>query len=504
MKIDIKISESLAGEYKIGTIFTPYLWSKFAIQKYGLLNDWLDGKTILDPTMGEGSLLEALIDVGLENGYALRELPIENMFGVDINSYFHAEAMKKFIDKYSIDMTERFFNNDILTFSQIKADIIFGNPPWQNFVDLPPAYKDFTKAFFHKYNLIGNTKRLLLGNSRIDIASLVIQKTIIDNMNNNGYAVFFIPLSILLNDGANENFRLFKVENTSYSLSSVYDFNSLEVFPGISTRYGIAKFNRNSSQQHPIPYYRFENGQWNHYYASPAKKPNGALLVDGNSNKKKPLLKIKVPSYAIPRQGINTCGANDIFFFNDYSMIDHDSCVVNKKYVLPKKFLFPLITAKNFSDLSEPVKWVLLPHCHNTGLPLTENELNKYPLLLYYLHQFKERLIKRKGTMINAHIKRGLWWSLLGVGKYSFSKFKIVWEAYGKKSFLPRIFNGVWQANQSLQAFIPCNDIVVAKKLLTDLCDPRVENYLLSSKMEGTMNWAQPGKISALLDISDR
>jgi thiamine pyrophosphate-dependent acetolactate synthase large subunit-like protein len=90
------------------------------------------------------------------------------------------------------------------------------------------------------------------------------------------------------------------------------------------------------------------------------------------------------------------------------------------------------------------------------------------------------------------------------VGKYSFSEYKIVWEAYGKKVFKPRIFDGIWQVNQSLQAFIPCNDVATANKILADLCDPRVEEYLLSSKMEGTMNWAQPGKISALLVFPDR
>lgn len=502
--MDTKILDSFASDFEIGTIFTPYVWSKFAIQKYGLLDDWLLGKTILDPTMGEGALLEALIDVALENGHTLGNLPIKNLFGVELNSKFHANAIEKFKNKYSIDMTGCFYNNDILTLSKIKTDIIFGNPPWQNFVDLPPAYKAFTKKFFHKFNLIGNAKELLLGNSRIDIASLVIQKTVVDNMHNTGYAIFFIPLSILLNDGANKNFRLFQVGDTQYSLSSVYDFNTIEVFLGISTRYGIARFDRNTSQQYPIPYFRYENGNWNEYFASPAVKSNGALIIDNNIDKKNIIPKIIVPSYAKPRQGINTCGANSIFFFEEYIALGNGLCKVNSKYILPQKFIFPLITTKNFVDATKPNKWVLLPYNQDTGKPLANDELNQHTTLADYLRQFQDCLEKRKGTMLNAYIKRGLWWSLLGVGKYNFSKYKIVWEAYGKKVFRPRIFHGSWQANQSLQAFVPCNDLVTANKILADLCDQRVENYLLSSKMEGTMNWAQPGRISALFEFSDR
>jgi hypothetical protein len=92
----------------------------------------------------------------------------------------------------------------------------------------------------------------------------------------------------------------------------------------------------------------------------------------------------------------------------------------------------------------------------------------------------------------------------MGVGLYNFTKYKIVWEAYGKKTFSPRLFNGYWQANQSLQAFIPCEDKKTAEQLLVQLSNPLVENYLLASKMEGTMNWAQPGKISSFLHFVDK
>lgn len=105
--------------------------------------------------------------------------------------------------------------------------------------------------------------------------------------------------------------------------------------------------------------------------------------------------------------------------------------------------------------------------------------------------------------MLNANMKRGYWWALLGVGEYNFFPFKIIWEAYGKAQFRPRIFSGRWQANQSLQAFIPVKTREEANRVLVLLNNKCVEDYLLSLKMEGTMNWAQPGKIKKLIRFEE-
>jgi hypothetical protein len=105
--------------------------------------------------------------------------------------------------------------------------------------------------------------------------------------------------------------------------------------------------------------------------------------------------------------------------------------------------------------------------------------------------------------MLNTWLKRGLWWALLGVGDYSFAPFKVVWEAYGKDTFKPRVFsahNGKpWQANQAMHAFIPCSTRDEAERLLDQLASSKIERYLRSLSMEGTCNWAQPGRIKRFL-----
>ena len=103
--------------------------------------------------------------------------------------------------------------------------------------------------------------------------------------------------------------------------------------------------------------------------------------------------------------------------------------------------------------------------------------------------------------MINVWISKGVWWALLGVGKYSFMPHKIAWEAYGKKNYRPKVFSGNWQGNQALHAYIPTEDLGSAVDLCRKLRDPVVEFYLSSQHMEGTRNWAQPGRISSLLNF---
>lgn len=503
---DIKTFDLSDKDLQIGDIFTPIKWGKFAVEKFGIFQKWIEGASIFDPTMGDGNLLEALISYGLSKGYSLNSLPVKNLYGNELNTHYYSQALSKFSKKYDIDMTSNFTNDDILILQPKKYDIIFGNPPWQNFVDLPESYKEQIKSYFFKFDLIGkSSQQLLLGGSRIDIAALIIQIVIKDFLKQNGEAIIFTPLSLFLNDGANKNFRNYRIGDVKYSAESIFDFNDEDVFDGIYTRYCLSHFIRNKSTKFPIPYFRSENGTWVEYIAKPLFGDTDPLsiLPKGEDSDLKNIKYIVIKKESTPRQGVNTCGANNIYFFNTLTRVDNNLVRVSNKsknkILLPKKFVFPLITAKEFKDKAPyPSKWVLLPYNSN-GKPLEWKQIEMFPELKTYLEENRETLQNRKGVMINAIFKRGYWWALLGVGKYNFFPYKVVWEAYGKKTFRPTIFEGYWQANQSLQAFIPVKNISEAERIKSELSDGQIEAYLLSLKMEGTMNWAQPGKIKKII-----
>jgi hypothetical protein len=506
---DIKTFDLSDKDLQIGDVFTPLKWGEFAIAKFDIFSKWINGASVFDPTMGEGNLLEALITHGLSKGLSIHELPTNRLFGNELNTVYFNKAISKFYEKYGLDMSENFTNEDFLRLTPEKYDIVFGNPPWQNFVDLPESYKEQIKSYFFKFDLIGNSQNLLLGGSRIDIAALIIQIALKDFLRKNGEAIIFMPLSLFLNDGANRNFRTYSIGEVKYCVSSVFDFNDEDVFGGIATRYGLSHFIRNKKPDFPIPYFRIENGLWNEFLAKPVFHETDPLSIlskeeGGDFDDIKPVL---IKKESRPRQGINTCGANDVYFFDTLNEVNEDLVSVSNKnkdnIVLPKKFVFPLITSKEFkSETTSPSKWVLLPY-NSKGKPLEWKQIQMFPELKHYLEANKEILQGRKGVMLNAILKRGQWWAMLGVGEYNFFPYKVVWEAYGKTSFNPTVFEGNWQANQSLQAFIPIKTLTEAKRIKTELSDKQIENYLLSLKMEGTMNWAQPGKIKKIIKYEE-
>lgn len=497
------------GNLSIGAFFTPLEWAEFVAEKFGFFGKWMGGATIFDPTMGEGNLLEALITIGIKRGQSPKELPIQNLYGVELNRQYFQTFFMKMKQKYDIDFpAENFCNEDIFFQRDERVfDAIFSNPPWQNFVDLPESYKPQIKERFHKYDLIENAKDLLLGGSRIDIAALVIQKTIAMNLKEGGEAVYFLPLSLLLNDGANQFFRKYKVNGVCYRIDKIIDFNDLDIF-GVATRYGVVHIMRDCKQSFPIDYDRWEKGKWKPHFANPIFNENDPLSIseESESSLMAEFEPIAVQKYAAPRQGLNTCGANEIFIFDHTEDKGINQCLVSNKSMetlLPKKFLYPLITGKNFSEENPvPHKWVLFPH-NNDGRPLEIEQIEREASLKKYLDANRKVLENRKGTLINVWIKKGYWWALFGIGDYCFYPYKVVWEAYGKIVFRPRIFPGNWQVNQSLQAFMPAKTLNEAESLLHKLSDKRVESYLLSLKMEGTMNWAQPGKIKKLLCFAE-
>jgi len=167
-----------------------------------------------------------------------------------------------------------------------------------------------------------------------------------------------------------------------------------------------------------------------------------------------------------------------------------------------------LLTKECFRNVhSKPKRFILLPYNPETGNPLTDAELNQHPALRSYLHRHMPALENRKGSLLGAWIKRGIWWACLGVGKYSFSPYKVVWEAYGKHNFAPQVFSAFegkpWQPNQAMHASIPCSTAKEAEFLLQQLESSHIERYLKSLNIEGTCNWAQPGRIKRFLKFAE-
>lgn len=504
---------------KNGVVFTPPAWAHWVIARYQLLAKWRAGAILLDPTAGTGNFLGSLIRSAQQADVTITPEMLARLYGIEKNRDYVAQFLASIHDEFGLHFPRANFLQDDFLFSRraIKADILLGNPPWQNFTCLPDDYKERTKPLFVKYGLVGNQRSILLGNSRVDIAALIISKALCENLSPGGEAYFFIPLSLLLNDGAHACFRSYNTCGIPFCIHEVFDFKNEDAFGRIGTRHGLAAFRRDRQQSFPITYFvRGPGDSWEARRAWPLALANDPLLVSAGNGlppDEGGWPRITVDKTALPRQGINTCGANAAFFFDSLRDLDGETVEVENPRSgpvhLPRELLYPLISNDNFKNgPGKAHKYVFLPYDAGSGRPLPQAALaERSPLAWRYLLSLQSRLEQRKGVLINAWIKKGCWWALLGVGPYSFAPYKVVWQAYGKRCFAPRLFGsiplGLWQANQALQAYMPFADEAEAVRVLEALRAPLIEELLRRQQMEGTCNWAQPGRIRKFLEPCD-
>ena len=497
---------------KFGAVFNPAEWADKLVEKH-FFKEWLSGATVLDPTAGEGVFLKSFLKIARKRGIELTNERVSRLYGIELNQEYVNNFFKAVTEEFDINFSKSNFIQGDIFFqeNEIKADLLIGNPPWVNFSDLDEAYKEKTKHLYIHFGLAKSPKDLLLGNARTDIATLVVAKALYSNLKTDGKAIFFLPLSIFQNDGANQEFRNYNILGVDFAVEDILDFNGARVFEDILGRYGIAHFRRDKKQKFPIKYHILKNDRWVTHKAKPLFNPTDPLTVFENEESESRLnnfQKISLPKYCQPRQGINTCGANDIFFFNIHENMDNDRVrLINKlgdDIIVDKKYVFPLtISTTLTSSNPKPEKVILVPH-FDSGKPIDLETLKKDKELFNYFTKYRSVLCNRKGVLINAWISKGYWWALMGVGAYSFAAYKIMWKAFGDSIFIPRVLSpdsylGSWQGNQSLNAYIGVSTLYEAKQVFDKLTNPLIQEYLSSLRMQGTCNWAQPGRMKKLM-----
>lgn len=493
---------------RIGQVLTPLKWAEWLINKWDIFDAWLDGAHVCDPTAGQGVFALAMLLMAQKKGIPVTRERLSRLTLIEIVPS-HLEQFRENVKReFGVDFpASQTFCQDIITEThEGRYDILVGNPPWANFSDLPTPYKDHLKPFFVQEGLVPDKQQMLLGSSRVDIAALVLKVVLGRLLKKNGTGYFYLPTSLFFGDGAHSGFRDYRVWDSrnivgthrDFAVDTVYEFSSTKVFDGVGTSYCCAKFQVDTRQNFPISYFRESGGKWVEHKALPLKNPTDPWRVvrDLEELDTEIALEIKLSPEQKPRQGVNTCGANSIFIFDE------------KPSYLPEQFLYPLATKELWRRQTVlQHKWILLPYDQETGKPLTWYQIERYPTLKDYLQNVQDVLQARKGTMLRATLKRGYWWALLGVGPYAFAPFKVIWEAYGKDRFEPIVMESVegqmWQGNQAMHAFIPCWTEREARQIKTALEDPAIPALLRQLNGAGKCNWAQPGKIKKILAFNE-
>lgn len=486
-------------EEQVGQIFTPLKWAEWLINKWNIFEAWVDGAHVCDPTAGQGAFALAMLQVARKNGVDITPERLSRLSLIEMLPSNLRHFQRDVRQKFGINFPDcQIFHQDIITQKhERKYDILIGNPPWINFVDLPTTYKTHIKPYFIREGLVEDKQGLLLGASRVDMAALVLKVVLRKLLKQNGLGYFYLPTSLFFGESAHKGFRNYHTDRRNFAIGAVYEFTSTKVFEDVSTSYCCARFQSDIQQEFPVTYYKECEGNWVEHKAFPFNKPNDSWRIVQNFDELKvcDTIEIRLTSEQKPRQGVNTCGMNSVYIFEE------------KPSHLPEEFLFPLATKELWrQNMSSTHKWILLPYHQESGKPLTWEHIQKYDTLCSYLQNFKVVLQKRNGTLLRASINKGQWWAMLGVGSYSFAPFKVMWEAYGRNHFKPIVLSHVdgqmWQGNQAMHAFIPCWSEEDAYRIKTSLENPEILKLLQQLNGAGKCNWAQPGKIKKILSLS--
>jgi hypothetical protein len=506
--VDLRIS-SLEDNERIGVVYTPSFWSSWAINHFGVVESWVSGKSVIDPTVGDGSFIQALVEETLRSGSEITSEMIENLYGFDLRSEGIESLKQALKENYGIELSSsnlRKFDAVLEPFPQ-KFDVIIGNPPWANFTQLPEEYKEILKPKYQEYGLLSNTHSTLLGNSRVDIAALVVSRLMEDALADDGVLLMFLPTSLF--DGvAHEPFRNFKAKSVQYYLNSVFDFGNQGIFgDGVNhgTNFAFAKFSFLPSDTSTVPEFVLTKDSWQ----SQNKRSLPSVPSD-HSIRQVGLVPVSKDSK--PRQGLNTCGANGVFFGDLVSGSLRDRVVGfrnldGESFEIESSIVFPLLMRDNLTKgIKSPLRFVLLPYNPKTAKPLTKEEIQDLPLAEKYFTNKVPRLLTRRGTLIQSGMSKTSPWCLLGVGPYSFAPFKLLWLTAGQSTFDAHVISSSdskpWQANQSLQAFMAfqtAGDALTMKDALTQTLGVVGLRSLGTPK---SLSWAQPGRVSRLLSVA--
>lgn len=487
----------VSEEDRIGEVFTPLPWAEWLISRFGIYERWIQGESICDPTAGTGVFADALVGLAKRSQVDVTTEMLSRIFLVELQSRNLEHFRERIEEKHGIAFPDNnIIQSDVILNPLDRTfDILIGNPPWANFTDLPHDYKEELKPYFIEYGLVPDRKAVLLGSSRTDIAALVLKVVIHKMLKPFGDAFFFTPLSLFTGDDAHIGFRDYRTKFEKFSVQEIFEFSGEKVFEGIGTSYCACHFHKSLEQAFPIPYFRGTKDHFSSLKAIPLKVSTDPLRVTSHNGVEDSKIEVTIDPKQKPRQGVNSCGASSLFIFDE------------KPDFIASDYLFPLATKEIWrSKDRSPRKWIFLPYNRFSGRPLTKEEIEGIEGI-DYLRSYEKRLKLRKGTLIQSAINKGIWWSLLGVGPYSFSPYKVIWEAYGKHTFSPIVIGDhegqPWQGNQAMHAFIPCESKADAIRICEELKCPQISRILSELNGQGKCNFAQPGKIKKILRFSE-
>lgn len=410
-----------------------------------------------------------------------------------------------------------FLKTNIQTVKKIKADLIIGNPPWINFNDLSPIYKEATKPDWVKYGLISKSGfSLLLGSGKADLSFLFTYKIIDEYLKDNGIYGLVLPQSAFRASDAASGFRKFEslLKKFYFSVEKIDDFDKIKTFEDAQIASCTVIGQKQVKTKYPINYYVWskktrKNVEKNSDISSIKKlayplrdELNGIFLTLFDKKMASSQMRIYGKNYYTPRQGINTGGANGIFIDKSRNFEKFLSSNIFKSELMEPDLVYPLPVSSDIKKWRvSPSAIILLPYQKkDPKQPVTLSDLKiNYRNTLRYLEKYKSQLIKRNSVGFK---NKSSFFSFFGVGDYTFSNYKVIWNSLGARKFMAAVARPIKGKpiipNQALQTYIATDDINEAFYICGLLNSRLISQLIENLGHQGGKSFAQPSQIKKI------
>lgn len=333
---------------------------------------------------------------------------------------------------------------------------------------MPEFYRNSTKHLWPEYGLIGK------GAFKKDISMLFVARCHALYANTQGKLAFLVPFTTFKNPSGG-GYRLHLANKCD--VERIHDLVELYPFEGAINRTAMIVLKEGKSQfplhcvvwsnpsgkaidvEAELEVVKRTTRQFNMIFAPIEKgKAESAWMVISQKGYDA-VQKVLGESNYVAQEGMNTRGANAIFYVNllekqnDQLLISNNTEEGKKKFrqsrrLVENDLVFPLIRGSESKKwYARPRDYVVIPHNQETGEVIPEERMKMdFPNTFGFLSEFKNQLESRKfyGKGIR---NRFPFYTLFQVNQNSFSKYKVIWKSIaGKISGKPQFDSTVIQA----------------------------------------------------------
>lgn len=388
-------------------------------------------------------------------------------YGIEKNEQVYRQTLE-ITKKFS---NIKYFHGDMFfdEFDIPLCDLYLGNPPWVNYIDLEENYREKIKKVWTSYFKVKKDFRMLLGDSRGDLSQIFMYYSIKKFLKEDGKFSVIMPLtSIRSKNSSAEDFRSFQ----NITVNKISEISKINPFINTDRTCCFIEGKNGGQTNFPVDYQVYVDD--NKYISKELFNKNGNLIFKDEND-------ISGKSDYIARQGINTLGANDIFFFKEKPQINSN---------LIKRLL-------KSSDIKKwtynPSYWVLVPY-NSDGKIIVESQLRLDSQVWDYLLSHKNKLQNRKSKFVKNNF-----YQLFGVGDYTFKKYKVMWRGLGSKRLECVVVDSETMPNQSMNCYISTDDFQESHYICAIMNSEFYENQVFKICESGSKSFGQPNIINSLI-----